>query len=243
MPSPSIEPLVIGLFSTVHCLVMCGGIVAALTVSLPVAVRRDPQQLLAYLLAYHAGRIISYAMAGLLAGLLGEAVVNLLNLGPAHANFLYLINSLILLGMGLYVAGWLPGVAWLEHLGARVWSHIEPFAQRLLPVQTHGHALLFGGLWGWFPCGLTYSVLLWAAVSGDMLKGALAMSAFGMGTLPGLFMASFFSGHLTRWRQHRLVKKILGVGIILLAFSAGFTHPPPVASQEHHHHSHTENLP
>ncbi|MBF0096711.1 MAG: sulfite exporter TauE/SafE family protein [Magnetococcales bacterium] len=241
MPPSHIEPLLIGLFSTVHCLVMCGGIVGALTVSLPVAVRRDPRQLLAYLIAYHAGRLGSYAMAGLLAGLLGETVVNLFNLGPAHANFLFLLNSLILLGMGFYVAGWLPGIGWLEHLGGRVWSHIEPVAQGLLPVQSHRHALFFGAIWGWFPCGLSYTVLLWAAVSGDMVKGALAMAAFGVGTLPGLFMASFFSGHLAHWRQHRLVKKLLGVGIILLALSAGFSHPPPVA--DHHHHSHMENLP
>ncbi|MBF0184435.1 MAG: sulfite exporter TauE/SafE family protein [Magnetococcales bacterium] len=243
MPPSHIEPLVIGLFSTLHCLVMCGGIVAALTVSLPVAVRQEPRRLLAYLIAYNLGRLFSYAMAGLLAGLFGETVVNLFNLGPEHGRFLYLISSVILVGMGLYVAGWLPGIAWLEHLGTRIWNHIEPFAQRLLPVQSRLQALLFGTIWGWFPCGLTYSVLLWSALSGSMLKGALAMAAFGVGTLPGLFMASYFSGQLSYWRQHRMVKKLLGVGIVLLALSVGFSHPPPVAPMDHQHHSHTENSP
>ncbi|MEO5363571.1 MAG: sulfite exporter TauE/SafE family protein [Magnetococcus sp. DMHC-8] len=239
MSSLHIEPLVIGLFSTLHCLVMCGGIVGALTVSLPVPVRQDPYRLLEYLLAYNTGRILSYAMAGFLAGLFGEAVVNLFNLDQYHARVLYAVNSLILVGVGLYVAGWLPGMVLLENLGARIWTGIEPLAQRLLPVHSRSQALVFGAVWGWFPCGLTYSVLLWAALMGGMLKGALAMAAFGVGTLPGIFMASYFSGHLSSIRRHRLIKKVLGVGIVLLALAVGFRHAPP-ATQPEHTHVHTE---
>jgi sulfite exporter TauE/SafE len=236
MSSLHIEPFLIGLFSTLHCLVMCGGIVGALTVSLPVTVRQEPRRLLGYLVAYNGGRILSYAMAGFLAGLFGETLVNLFNLNQYHSRVLYIINSLILIGVGLYVAGWLPGMVLLEHLGARIWNHIEPSAQRLLPVQSRSQALVFGAIWGWFPCGLTYSVLLWAAMMGGMVRGALAMAAFGLGTLPGILLASYFSGHLSSLRRHRMIKKILGVGIILLALTVGFLHTPPTAHEQPHTH-------
>lgn len=240
MPPLHIEPFVIGLFSTLHCLVMCGGIVGALTVSLPVAVRQEPRQLLGYLVAYNTGRILSYAMAGFLAGLFGETLVNLFNLNQYHTRVLYIINSLILVGVGLYVAGWLPGMVLLEHLGTRIWNRMEPIAQRLLPVQSRSQALVFGAVWGWFPCGLTYSVLLWAALMGGMVRGALAMAAFGVGTLPGILMASYFSGHLSLLRRRHVIKKILGVAIVLLALSVGFLHAPSTTTTQEHTHTHME---
>ena len=62
----------IGLFSALHCFGMCGGIVGALTMSLHPDIRARQDQLAFYNLAYNLGRILSYAVAGLMVGLLGR---------------------------------------------------------------------------------------------------------------------------------------------------------------------------
>ncbi len=216
------EFFIVGLFSTAHCLIMCGAIVGALTVSLPMPVREQRGPLFRYLTAYNIGRIASYAVAGLMVGAFGEVLVRIFDLDQQHSEILMLISGLFLVGIGLHIAGWLPGMALLEKIGNRLWRALEPFAQSLLPVQSPARAMMFGLIWGWFPCGLTYAVLLWTATTGDAIKGALAMTAFGLGTFPGILMASFFSGRLLLFRRSPWVKRGLGLAIILWAVVIGF---------------------
>ncbi|MBF0602637.1 MAG: sulfite exporter TauE/SafE family protein [Nitrospirae bacterium] len=206
-----------GLFSSAHCLVMCGAIVGALTMSLPLSVREQPRTLLGYLAAYNSGRILSYALAGFLAGSFGEMVVRSFGLDHGHSNVLLWISFLFLVGIGLYIAGWLPGVALLEKTGIGLWNRIDPLARSLLPVNSIARAVVFGILWGWFPCGLTYTVLIWSATTGNAIQGAVAMMAFGVGTLPGIFAAGFFSGRMFLFRRSLKLKRGLGILIILSA--------------------------
>ena len=55
---------VVGLLGSLHCIGMCGGIVGALTMGLPDSIRNSPARMLPFLLAYNAGRLASYALAG-----------------------------------------------------------------------------------------------------------------------------------------------------------------------------------
>ena len=75
---------VVGLLGGVHCLGMCGGIVSALTFSLPAAQRNNPANLFPILLAYNSGRIGGYTLAGALAGGLGAAFLALGELGSVR---------------------------------------------------------------------------------------------------------------------------------------------------------------
>lgn len=237
VPSQYIEFFVVGLLSTTHCLVMCGAIVGALTVSLPVAVREQRGALLRYLTAYNSGRIFSYALAGLLVGAFGEVLVRTFDLDRHHSEVLIWVSRLFLVGIGLHVAGWLPGIALLERVGNRLWRTLEPFAHALLPVGSLGQALVFGMIWGWFPCGLTYTVLLWTATTGDAADGAMAMAAFGFGTFPGILMAGFFSGRLLLFRRSPWVRRGLGLAVILLALLTAFwdwdSHRGPSGAMDH----------
>ncbi|HBG50914.1 MAG TPA: hypothetical protein DDW89_03775, partial [Gammaproteobacteria bacterium] len=65
-----------------------------------------------------------------------------------------------------------------------LWRRIGPLARRFDPRRSAAQALAFGALWGWIPCGLVYSALLTALVSGSATAGASIMLAFGFGTLP-----------------------------------------------------------
>lgn len=202
-----ISALILGLLGGGHCLGMCGGLMGALTLAIPPEQRGRRLQLL---LAYNLGRILSYASAGLLFGLAGWAVAS----SPA-AMLLRIVAGLLLISMGLYLGGWWSGLTRIEALGRGLWRHIQPVASRLLPVSSLPRALLLGALWGWLPCGLVYSTLLWAASQGDALDSGLLMLAFGLGTWPVLLATGMAAERLTALLRRRGVRMAAGLLVIL----------------------------
>ena len=204
-----------GLLGGGHCAGMCGGIVSALSAG---ADSRLPLHL-----AYSAGRIASYTLAGAIAGALGGMVLyyDLLPLQLA----LYVFANLMLILLGLYLAGWSSMVTRLETVGRRLWRHISPLTRKFLPVNTLPRAYAVGMLWGWLPCGLIYSALAIALVSGSAANGAALMLAFCVGTLPNLLLAGLLLRRARSWFQDRMVRwvsggLVLGFGIAGLANAA-----------------------
>ncbi|EKT4562489.1 sulfite exporter TauE/SafE family protein [Pseudomonas putida] len=199
--------LVLGLLGGGHCLGMCGGLMGALTLAIPPEQRSRRLRLL---LAYNLGRIFSYASAGLLLGLAGWAVAN----SPAALG-LRVVAALLLIAMGLYLAGWWSGLTRIEALGRGLWRHIQPVASRLLPVSSLPQALLLGALWGWLPCGLVYSTLLWAASQGNAGYSAALMLAFGLGTWPVLLATGLAAERVNALLRRRSVRVAGGVLVML----------------------------
>ena len=220
-----ITALLIGLFSTVHCLGMCGGIVGALTFSLPTEVRGQPARLGTFLLAYNGGRLASYALAGAAIGLLGGGLYGALPAG-GHL-FLQALAATLMVGIGLYLAGWFPRFAAIERLGIPLWRRLEPLGRRLLPVRHPGLALLYGAVWGWLPCGLVYSALLLTVTAGGPAEGALFMAAFGIGTLPATLGAGILTRQIHGLTRDRRVRQVAGLLLVLLAL-AGFLFAGPL---------------
>lgn len=202
-----ISALILGLLGGGHCLGMCGGLMGALSLAIP-AERRH--QRLRLLVAYNAGRILSYTAAGLLLGLAGWALAS----GPL-ATVLRSIAGLLLIAMGLYLAGWWSGLTRIEALGRGLWRHLQPITRRFMPITNVPRALLLGGLWGWLPCGLVYSTLLWAASQGDALRSAALMFAFGLGTLPVLLATGLAAERLVSLLRRRGVRIAGGLLVIL----------------------------
>lgn len=199
--------LVLGLLGGGHCLGMCGGLMGALTLAIPPQQRNRRLRLL---LAYNLGRILSYAAAGLLLGLAGVALAS----SPLAVG-LRVVAALLLIAMGLYLAGWWSGLTRIEALGRGLWRHIQPLATRLLPVSSLPRALLLGALWGWLPCGLVYSTLLWAASQGDALHSGALMLAFGLGTWPVLLATGLAAERVGSVLRKRGVRMAGGVLVIL----------------------------
>ncbi|MEN5236013.1 sulfite exporter TauE/SafE family protein [Pseudomonas sichuanensis] len=199
--------LVLGLLGGGHCLGMCGGLMGALTLAIPPQQRNRRLRLL---LAYNLGRILSYAAAGLLLGLAGVALAS-----SPLALGLRVVAALLLIAMGLYLAGWWSGLTRIEALGRGLWRHIQPLATRLLPVSSLPRALLLGALWGWLPCGLVYSTLLWAASQGDALHSGALMLAFGLGTWPVLLATGLAAERVGSVLRKRGVRMAGGLLVIL----------------------------
>lgn len=206
----------IGLLGSTHCIGMCGGIVGTLTMGLPDTIRQTPLKLLPYLLTYNSGRLLSYLLAGLIIGLLSSSASDFFQLGRFPIGGI--VGGLFMVALGFYIAGWLQTMALLERLGGHFWRLIEPFGRRFMPVKSPAQALGLGVIWGWLPCGLVYSTLALAATSGDAVKSALLMLAFGVGTLPMLLVMGGLAEKLQRFTRHQWTRYV--AGILLIAFGA-----------------------
>jgi len=66
-------------------------------------------------------------------------------------------------------------------------------------------------LWGWIPCGLTYSILLWSIAAGSAVQGGLLMLAFGLGTLPAMLPMTLGAGKIHRIVKQATVRIVAGV--------------------------------
>jgi uncharacterized protein len=192
---------VVGLAGGPHCVGMCGGIVGALSLG------GKPRFSLH--LAYNGGRLLSYAIAGALAGALGGA--SLILEGQLQVRlFLFTLANLMLLALGLYLLGITRFLHPIESLGQGLWRRLQPLGRNFLPVHTAAQALPLGMLWGWLPCGLVYGALATALTAGSAARGAGMMLAFGLGTLPNLLLAGLLLARLRAFVQQTWVRRIAG---------------------------------
>ncbi|MDQ2070405.1 sulfite exporter TauE/SafE family protein [Natronospira bacteriovora] len=200
-----------GLAGSAHCLGMCGGIAGALGMAGGAGEHRLRGGINALL--YNLGRVGSYMLIGTAAAALvalGGAALSL----PHWAGTLRIATALILLAIGFQLAFNWSGLRRIEQLGGRVWQKLAPLARRFLPPRTPLHALALGALWGWLPCGLVYTLVLAAAVSGDPLTGGAIMLAFGLGTLPAMTGTTMMGGQINRLRQTTTFRRTAGALLI-----------------------------
>jgi sulfite exporter TauE/SafE len=105
-------------------------------------------------------------------------------------------------------------------MGKWLGSKIAPVWAKYLGGIASGPSRWFSGmLWGLVPCGLVYSVLPLAFLSGDIWTGAALMFVFGLGTLPNLLLISQFSAALTQFGQYLWVRYLAAS---LLLITGGF---------------------
>jgi sulfite exporter TauE/SafE len=202
----------LGLVSGVHCVGMCGGFVAAFAGRRVIPIRAveapkngDSHHLLR-LARFNAGRITSYAIAGASGATLGAAL--------SAQSALYVLANVLLIAIGFHLAGAMRVLGPLEAFGAPLWRRLAPLAARSM----NGSAYVAGLFWGWLPCGLVYAALAIAAFAGSPQRGAAAMAAYGLGTLPWLMGA----GLAVAWLQRKVVRTaagalVLGFGVYGLA--------------------------
>jgi sulfite exporter TauE/SafE len=242
---------VVGLAGSVHCAGMCGGIVTAISVvPAEAGTHRTPARIVSMgrsggpsglrrndkavqVVAYNAGRISSYMVAGALAGGLAGGARNMAALAGAQISFYWLAN-LMLIALGLYLMNAWRGLATLEQGGRVLWQHAQPLIapamRTLMPADTAPKSYALGALWGWLPCGMVYSALTTALLSGSAANGAAIMLAFGLGTLPMLTSLGLLGTRLTHAMQRRPVRiacglLVLGFGVLGLARAAGGVTP------------------
>lgn len=218
-----------GLFGSLHCLGMCGGLTAALGFGIPASAPRTRLMLLTSF-----GRVASYGLTGLVAGGLMQS----LSLGPWPRLF----AAIMLVLTGCYLAGWWNLLTRFEAAGAGLWRALEPWRKRCLPIDSNTKALGFGLLWGALPCGLVYSALAYTSTAATGIAelppafaAALGMLAFGAGTSPAVLIGGMMANQLKVLLQKPLLKPALG--ILYIVFGA-WTAYGALGHQHHDHSAH-----
>lgn len=183
-----------GLAGTPHCAGMCGGFAVA-------CAQRPGEQV-----AWHAGRLTTYAALGALSGGVGGALPGPSWLGSA-------VSAALLVWFSLRLGGWVEGPR-LPVAG--IFGRAGGLLRRGgIPARA-----AFGALNGLLPCGLVYAALALAVTAGSPQRGALAMLSFGLGTVPGLAATVLGARALAKrpaWGRRALAVGVLALGLVALA--------------------------
>ncbi len=230
----------LGLFSTLHCVGMCGGIITALMLGRSNGAAQGTKlNVFNHSLAYNLGRISSYTIAGVLVGFLSAQFVEIQQDLNAHL-ILQCIAALVLIGLALNILGYSRINKFTESIGMKLWMNIQPLGKYIYPIDSLWRALLLGMLWGWLPCGLVYSALLLSLSTGTISDGFLTMLFFGLGTLPGMLTTGYFSAHLNRLKTNIKFRWMTAGLMILIAISL------PLSTfyfSNHHNHAKSDAIP
>jgi len=242
MDSLVLAAFVVGVAGSVHCVGMCGGIVMAAALRAPsvrpvslgagalAAGGRGGAGQLAFQLAFNSGRIATYGVIGGAVGAVGSLGLLLETVFPLQLALRVIAGALVIL-VGLYIGGYGSSVVrGLERAGSGAWRLAQRFGGGFFPPETPGRAFLAGSVWGWLPCGLVYSVLATALVSGSATRGAAIMLAFGLGTLPTLVAAGLLADRLRKGLQRPIARVAAGALVVALGV-AGIAATPGLGAQ------------
>lgn len=171
-----------GLVGGPHCLAMCAAPCSVVTgQSGSTAPAEQPLLplprggLQRRLWAYHLGRLLGYASVGALAAMAMQSLA-WLTLQAAALRPAWTMLHVLVLAWGVMMVAQARQPAWVESAGRAVWGRVRPV------VAAPGGAFAAGFLWSLMPCGLLYSALLVASLSGGALQGAVTMALFAVGS-------------------------------------------------------------
>lgn len=207
----------LGLVSSLHCVSMCGPLV--LSYSLPLGSRKFSKQILAHL-SYNAGRIITYALLGIVAGLFG-GTVGFLGQLAGYENAAAIIAGILMVIAGILMLDLIP-IKKLQKFNPLLYTQkfLRPLGSRISSSSV-GSKFSLGLLLGFMPCGLIYAALFKAMATGTMVAGAMTMIAFGLGTSASLLaigiFSSAFSLKLSRWGNKLAAVSVLLLGLFLVS--------------------------
>ncbi len=214
--------IVVGLLGSVHCLGMCAPIVWALPDD-----RSARWQWLGKKLVYNIGRIITYAILGVVVGFAGEMLAF-----AGVQQWLSIVAGVVLIVGVLLFGGRIPELPLFRPLGKLV-LFVRTKMGRLIARKGLGSHFYLGMINGLLPCGLVYAALIAAISMGSWSGGALYMILFGLGTFPMMIAAAVVgrvAGQRFKWRLSSLTPKfimILGLLFVLRGLNLGIPYLSP----------------
>jgi len=220
-----LSAVIIGLMGSFHCVGMCGPIAFMLPVD-----RHNPTKKLLQVFLYHVGRLTSYGILGLIFGFLGKGL------------YVFGLQQKlsIIIGVLMITIILIPHKTFSQYnLSKPIYSVLSTIKNRLgkeLKKKTPDTFLTIGLLNGLLPCGLVYMALFGSMATANPWTGALYMALFGVGTIPLMTAAVYFSSLLkggTKKTVQRLIPiivVIIGLLFILRGLGLGIPYisPEPV---------------
>jgi sulfite exporter TauE/SafE len=220
-----ISGFLVGFLGSVHCAGMCGPLALALPV--------PGGGTLAYIFGrvlYNAGRVLTYAVLGAAAGLVGRTLV----LAGAQQMVSLILGVLILLSVLLPFAlgSLLPSFT----LPARFSAYVQSKLTGLMKRSSNLALFVIGLLNGLLPCGFVYVAMGAAITTGEVYRGVLFMTGFGVGTGPVMLVIALAGKHVQAGIRRRLAAlapvftAVLAVLIILRGLNLGIPYISPAVS-------------
>lgn len=224
---------IFGFLGSFHCIGMCGPIVLAL-----------PGKTLMAKILYNSGRALTYAIMGLLIGIIGE--------GFSLAGYQQILSVIVGVAMLIIVLFTKYKHFDLPLSGAisKLWIFSKKNLTPLFKSQSLGAPLLIGLINGLLPCGLVYAALFAAVAMGGMLESSLYMFVFGLGTAPLLIALAVFGNFLSPAVRSRFNKAVpyflafVAILIILRGLNLGIPYVSPKmdGDKQMHHKMHSSLL-
>lgn len=220
-----LSAVILGLMGSLHCVGMCGPIAFMLPVD-----RTNNLKKITQIFIYHFGRVLAYGTIGLVFGLLGKGLYVFGMQQKLSVAIGILMIVLVLIPYRIFNR---------YNLSKPVYKGIAKLKNQLgqaLKKKSPDTFLTIGFLNGFLPCGLVYMALFGAVAMGNPAEGSLYMILFGLGTIPLMTTAIYFSGLLKGVMRHKVQRLIpvfviiIGVLFILRGLGLGipYVSPKPV---------------
>lgn len=196
--------LILGILGSFHCIGMCGPIAFMLPVS------RDSKALkLFQIFLYHAGRLLSYGIIGLAFGLIGKSL-DLFGLQQQLSIGIGILMILII----LLPSKRIPKFNFSQPI-YRFVGKIKSSMSSALKKRTPDTFFTIGFLNGFLPCGLVYMAVFGALAAGSIVTGSLYMLLFGLGTIPLMTTAIYFSSLMSGNLRHK-IQRLIPVFVVII---------------------------
>lgn len=219
--------LLIGLAGSLHCIGMCGPIALLLPLN-----RNNGLTATCQVTLYHAGRILSYGLMGLIFGVFGKG----LYLSGLQQSLSIWLGILFLTYFVLRYIVKLKGP--VSHGYNRFLMKLQATMAPYFKSKKPGSTFVMGILNGWLPCGMVYMALFGALASGHPTQGMFYMMVFGIGTIP-LMSILIWLGHKKQFLKIRWQKLVpmfvllLGIFFLLRGLGLGIPFLSPEATHLH----------
>ena len=199
-----LSAFILGLLGSFHCVGMCGPIAFMLPVDRTNTVKKSTQ-----IAIYHIGRLLAYSIIGLVFGLIGKSLYI----------FGFQQQLSIIIGVLMILVVLIPQQIFNKYNFSKpvfiLISKVKSALGSAMKKKTMDTFLTIGFLNGFLPCGLVYMALFGAIAGGNAINGSLYMAVFGLGTIPLMTTAIYFSQFLKGTvRQH--IQKAIPVFVILI---------------------------
>ena len=195
---------ILGLLGSFHCVGMCGPIAFMLPVDRTNSVKKVSQ-----IAMYHFGRLLAYSLIGLIFGLIGKSLYL----------FGFQQHLSIIIGVLMILVVLIPQKTFNKYNFSkpiyRVISKVKSALGTAMKKKTMDTFLTIGFLNGFLPCGLVYMALFAAIAGGSALNGSLYMAVFGLGTIPLMTTAIYFSQFLKGTARQR-IQKVIPVFVVII---------------------------
>ncbi|MFS4482867.1 sulfite exporter TauE/SafE family protein [Hyunsoonleella sp. 2307UL5-6] len=199
-----LSAFILGILGSFHCAGMCGPIAFMLPVD-----RTNTLKKISQISMYHLGRLLAYSLIGLVFGLIGKSL------------FIFGYQQQLSIGIGLFMIliVIIPKNILDEfNISKPIYKTISRVKTALgtaLKKKTMDTFLTIGFLNGFLPCGLVYMALFAAMASGNAASGSLQMVVFGLGTVPLMTTAIYFS-HFLKGKARQRIQKAIPVFIVVI---------------------------